>query len=281
MAWVLGHLGGFPDQHCTAFIEVQADPALIDQATAELCAISRVLTVDDASSTADFRLTCLAADWLTMAREVLPQIRNATGVQRVKVSLCTRLFATGNVWRLDVLSPAQQASLQRLNHPPIAPPRIIPDSFWPMLQVLMRDGRASASEIAQATGQHPSTTGRALKTALETGMVSLRCELASHYTGYPLTVQWFAKVPAGAADAVAAFLREQRTLRLCASTTGAANMTFMMQLRTAADIADVEARLAQAVPGVDIIEACVGVHSFKRMGWMLDPDGRPTGEVVT
>ncbi len=58
-------------------------------------------------------------------------------------------------------------------------------------------------------------------------------------------------------------------------------MTFMMQLRTAADIADVEARLAARVPGVDIIEACVGVHSFKRMGWMLDPEGRPTGEVVT
>lgn len=280
MAWVLGHLGGFPEQHCTAFVEVQANPELIDEASAELCAISRVLTVDDASSTADFRLTCLAADWLTMAREVLPQIRNATGVQRIKVSLCTRLFATGNIWRLDVLSPAQQTALKRLSHPPVAPPTIIPDTFWPMLQVLMRDGRATASEIAQATGQHPSTTGRALKTALETGMVSLRCELASHYTGYPLTIQWFARVPAGSEDTVAAFLLEHRTLRLCASTTGAANFTFMMQLRTPADIADIEARLAARVPGVAIVESCVGVRSFKRMGWMLDPEGRPTGEVV-
>jgi DNA-binding Lrp family transcriptional regulator len=216
-----------------------------------------------------------------MAREILPRIRGARGVQRTKVSLCTKLYATGNVWRLDVLSPAQQAQLQRLNQPPLAQPTIIPDTFWPMLRVLMRDGRSTAAEIAQATGQHPSTTGRALRTALETGMVTLRCDLASHYTGYPLTVQWFAKVPAGTADNVAAFLMEHRTLRLCASTTGAANMTFMMQLRTPADIADIEARLAARVPGVDIIEACVGVHSFKRMGWMLDPEGRPTGEVVT
>ncbi|WP_411734658.1 AsnC family transcriptional regulator [Paeniglutamicibacter sp.] len=281
MAWILGHLGGHPEQHCTAFVDVVADPALVEEARVDLCAISEVLTVDDATSSADFRLTCLAADWLTMAREVLPRIRGARGVQRTKVSLCTKLYATGNVWRLDVLSPVQQAQLQRLNQPPLAQPTIIPATFWPMLRVLMRDGRATASEIAQATGQHPSTTGRALRTALETGMVTMRCELASHYTGYPLTVQWFAKVPAGTADTVAAFLMEHRTLRLCASTTGAANMTFMMQLRTPADIADIEARLAARVPGVDIIEACVGVHSFKRMGWMLDPEGRPTGEVVT
>ncbi|RAX48811.1 Lrp/AsnC family transcriptional regulator [Arthrobacter sp. AQ5-05] len=280
MVWILGHLGGYPDQHCTAFIEVVADPALIEEARVDLCAISEVLTVDDATSSADFRLTCLAADWLTMAREVLPSIKAARGVQRTKVSLCTKLYATGNAWRLDVLSPVQQARIQRLAHPPVAQPTLIPDSFWPMLRVLMRDGRATAAEIAQATGQHPSTTGRALKTALETGMVTLRCELAGHYTGYPLTVQWFAKVPAGSADLVAAFLMEHRTLRLCASTTGAANMTFMMQLRTPADIADLEARLAARVPGVDILEASVGVHSFKRMGWMLDPDGRPTGVVV-
>ena len=266
MAWILGHLGGYPEQHCTAFIEVVADPALIEEARVDLCAISEVLTVDDATSSADFRLTCLAADWLAMAREVLPRIEAARGVQRTKVSLCTKLYATGNALRLDVLSPAQQAQIQRLAHPPVAQPTIIPDSFWPMLRVLMRDGRATASEIAQATGQHPSTTGRALKTALETGMVTLRCELASHYTGYPLTVQWFAKVPAGSADAVAAFLMEHRTLRLCASTTGAANMTFMMQLRTAADIADLETRLAARVPGVDIIEACVGVHCVQAHG---------------
>lgn len=281
MAWILGHLGGHPEQHCTAFVEIVADPALVDEARVDLCAIPEVLTVDDATSSADFRLTCLAADWLTMAREILPRIKSARGVQRTKVSLCTKLYATGNVWRLDVLSPAQQAQLQRLNQSPLAQPTIIPATFWPMLRVLMRDGRATASEIAQATGQHPSTTGRALRTALETGMVTMRCELASHYTGYPLTVQWFAKVPAGTADTVAAFLMEHRTLRLCASTTGAANMTFMMQLRTPADIADIEASLAARVPGVDIIEACVGVHAFKRMGWMLDPEGRPTGEVVT
>ena len=65
-----------------------------------------------------------------------------------------------------------------------------------------------------------------------------------------------------------------------ASTTGAANMTFMMQLRTPADIADVEARLAVRVPGVEIIEACVGVHAFKRMGWMLNHDSTATGKVV-
>lgn len=280
MVWTLGHLGGNPEQHCTAFIEVLVDPQLIEEATAELCAIPQVLTVDDATSTADFRLTCLAADWLTMSREVLPQIRSARGVQRLKVSLCTKLFATGNIWRLDVLSPAQQAMLQRLNPPTNSTPTLIPDTFWPMLRVLMHDGRATVSEIAQATGQHASTTGRALKTALETGMVTLRCELASPYTGFPLSVQWFAKVPAGTEDTLAAVLAEHRNLRLSAATTGAANFTFLMQLRRPADIADVEAELAARVPGVNILESCVGVRTFKRMGWMIDDDGRPTGEII-
>lgn len=280
MAWVLGHLGGFPEQHCTAFVEVQVNPADIDSAIAELCAIPEVLTVDDASSSADFHLTCLTADWLTLSTEVLPQIRHVTGVQRVKVSLCTRLFATGNSWRLNVLSPAQTTALHRLAPPATSPPTIIPDAFWPMLRLLMRDGRATASEIAHATGQHPSTVGRALKVAQATGMVSLRCELASHFTGYPLSVQWFAKVPAGSSEAVAAYLKEHRNLRLCAETTGASNLTFMLQLRAPADIATLEAGLAAHFPGLVIVDSCAGVRSFKRMGWMLDAQGRPTGEVV-
>lgn len=280
MAWVMGHLGGEPGQQCTAFVQVQINPELIDVAMAELCALPQVLTVDDASSTADFQLTCLTPDWLTLSTDVLPLIRQATGVQRMKVSLCTRLFTTAVHWRLNELSHAESASLQRLVPRISSPPTNIPDTFWPMLHLLSRDGRATASEIAQVTGQHPSTVGRALKTAQASGMVTFRCEMASHFTGYPLAVQWFAKIPAGSMDAAVGFLTEHPNLRLCAEITGTSNLMFMAQLRAPAEIATLEAGLTARVPGAVIIESCAGVRWFKRMGWMLDPQGRPTGEVV-
>jgi DNA-binding Lrp family transcriptional regulator len=129
------------------------------------------------------------------------------------------------------------------------------------MTVLARDGRASAVEIAAETGTHPTTVARHLRQACETGLLALRCELAQDWSGYPIGCSY-------------------RTLRLCAATTGDANLTFYLWLRTPGAIADVEAGLQQAAPAVQVIESDVGVRTHKRTGWMLNEDSTATGEVI-
>lgn len=280
LAWCVGHLGGRPGLHCAALIEVEADPARMDQTRQALCALPQVQSVDGASRHADFRLTCLSADWLEMSREVLPLINAVPGVMRIKVSVCTKIYASAEHFQFDVLDKNQQHAL-RLLAPRAQPQRtLIPDALRPCLEVLQRDGRATAKEIAQATGQHPATVARMLRRALELGMIVVRCELATDYSGEPLLVQWFTKAPRELADRVAEFLLTMRNLRLLAGTTGEANLIFNMQVRDPVDIAEIELKLLAAFPQVDILETCVGISSYKRMGWILDDEGRATGQVV-
>src|SRR5947208_1097930 len=84
------------------------------------------------------------------------------------------------------------------------------------LPFLARDGRASAAEIARALGRHPATVQRQLGRVLASRMLSFRCEIAQQYSGYPITCQWFANVPAGQHEAAAAELRAVRNVRFTA-----------------------------------------------------------------
>lgn len=280
LVWCLGHLGGRPGLNCAALIEVEADPARMEETQRALCALPEVQSVDGATRHADFRLTCLSPDWLTMSREVLPLISATPGVLRIKVSVCTKIYTSAEHFHFDALNKQQERELRKLA--PVAHPQrtIVPDALWPCLDVLQRDGRATAKQIAEVTGQHPATVARMLRRALESGMLFVRCELATNFSGEPLLVQWFARVSRDAIDAVADYLMTMRNLRLCVQTTGEANLIFNMQVRDPVDIAQIEHQLMSAFPHIDILETCVGIRSFKRMGWILDAEGRPTGDVV-
>lgn len=274
VVWILGHLGGRPQMHCTALLDVEADPRLMDATLRALCRIPEVNSVDSSSRNADFRLTCIAPDWLSMSHRVLPKLWAVEGVLRIKTSVCTRVYASGDQWRLDVLSHRQEDELRALAPAPQVSVGTIPAALWPCLEVLQVNGRATARDIAQSTGQHPATAARLLNAALSAGMIYIRCELASDYSGSPLLVQWFTKVPPGLEDRIAQFLKTFRSLRLCAATTGEANLTFNMQLHEPSEIASIERKLVAQFPQLRILETCVATRSYKRMGWLLDADGR-------
>ena len=70
------------------------------------------------------------------------------------------------------------------------------------------------------------------------------------------------------------------TLRLCTSLTGPVNFSFMMWLRSPADIMTVEQRIAARIPGLEVLESVVITEIPKRVGRVLDVDGRSTGQVV-
>ena len=239
----------------------------------------QVATVEEAFRTWDVRLTVLADSWQQLT-QVLPRVRADPAIRRTHLSVATRLNTMGHQWRLDILAPEQQQRLAALHTDVKRPVGAIPPHFTQMMTVLERDGRATSRQIAAATGIHPTTAARYLRHALESGLVSIRCELAQEYSGYPVACQWYARVPPDQLAAAERFLRSQRTLRLCAATTGNANLTFFLWLRTPADIPDIEAGLQSAAPDARIVESEVGVYTHKRMGWLLNPDSTATGDVV-
>ena len=280
LAWTTAHLTVDPVQSCMAFVQVELSPDAERRGIEELCAIPEVLTVDNLTREGNYRLIVITPGWSHLHRTVLPRIEAIDGVKRTVVSLATRLFASGADWRLDALSPAQIRALQALNVPVTRAPSNPPESFWRMLRVLARDGRASSAQVAEAADLHPTTASRHLNSFLASGTLVVRCEVAIEYTSHPIGVQWFARVRADQLEAAAAHLGKYRTLRLCAATTGETNLMFMMQVRHPSDIAEIEHRLHAAIPGVEITGSHLATKNPKRMGWMLAPDGRAVGQVV-
>lgn len=280
LAWTTAHLTVDPVQSCMAFVQVRLAPDGEQSGIEALCAIPEVQTVDNLTPDGNYRLIVVTPDWGHLRRTVLPRIEAIEQVKHTVVSLATRLFASGGDWRLDALSPSQIRSLQSLNIPVTRPPSNPPESFWRMLRVLARDGRASSAEIAAAAQLHPTTACRHLNSFLASGTLVVRCEVAIEYTSHPIAVQWFARVPADKLEAAAAHLGQYRTLRLCAATTGETNLMFMMQVRQPSDIADIERRLHAAIPGAVVTGSHLATKTPKRMGWMIAPDGRAAGQVV-
>lgn len=279
-AWILGHLGGRSGQHCTVLVEVEADPQSLSETCALLCRLPEVLSVHNATRRADFVLTCIAESWEQLARVTLPGIRAVPGVRRVQTSAITQLFASGESFRLDALSAEKTKKLRELvpeKQPAMS--RRTPE-FWQMLEVLQRDGRASAREIAAATGQHPTTVARSLAEALRSRALVVRCEIGLYASGHPFGVMWNVNLPVGLEQRAVAHLRSQRRLRLCASTTGESNFVFVVQLRSPLEVAEIERGLAEEVPQMRIVDSLAGVRYFKRMGWLLDDDELPTAVVT-
>ncbi|MFI7481173.1 winged helix-turn-helix transcriptional regulator [Kocuria sp. M1R5S2] len=278
--WVTGHIGATGTQGIATFISLECRPGRRPEVLERLCTVPDIATVEESARAWDVRLTVLTSTWQQMTQEVLPLVRADPAIQRTQVTVVTRLYAIGNNWRLDVLTPEQQRRVAALRSEVLRPPGATPPHLSELTAVLQRDGRATAAEIAAATGTHPTTAARHLRQALETGLIALRCELAQQHSGYPVPCQWYVRVPPAQLEAAVHYLRSFRTLRLCASTTGDTNLTFLLWLRTPGDILDVEAGLQSAAPGVQVVESDVGVRTHKRMGWMLAEDSTATGEVV-
>ena len=155
-----------------------------------------------------------------------------------------------------------------------------PSHFTAILRELARGGRASAAQIAAATGLNPPTVRRQLRQVLDSGAVTIRCETSHRAVGFPVVCEWFCRLPAAEHEDAAAVLRSMSSLRLCTSLTGPANFSFMMWLRSPADIMTVEQRIAARIPGLEVLESVVITEIPKRVGRVLDVDGRSTGQVV-
>lgn len=271
-AWITAHRTGDPKAVSLSFIGVgcvMEDQARVVEA---LCSVPEIITVEQAASSRALMLTVITESMAQLSGEVIPRIRAIKGVLGYETSLCTRQHQNGSSWRMNVLSHAQQQKMQVLARVDYSDGQL-PKNHRDLLPFLAADGRATAAQIARALGRTSATAQRQLNRVLASNVLSLRCEIAQSLSGYPITCQWFAKVPPGQHEAAAATVRRLRNVRFSASTTGHSNFTVIMWLHSVADVMDVELTLQQDIPGIELLESVVMLACAKRVGWMLRPDG--------
>ncbi len=258
--------------HCNAFIEVDLQPTARAHAVEVLSRIPQIASISIISSGRDLFLTVLTQDLATLSRVVLERLQQLPGLRGTRTHAITTVYGEGNHWRLDALEP------QRHAHIPAKTRGVWKDHHRAVLRAL-DDGRKPAAEIAAHTARSGSTVRRWLTEMIDSGLLSLRCEVAQPVTGWPVAATFWARVPPDELHRTATTLTELPEVRLCAAVTGADNLVMTLWLRSLGDIQRLEAELARHLPALTLTDRAVTLRAAKRMGCLLDDNGRITDVV--
>ncbi|MFI1912934.1 Lrp/AsnC family transcriptional regulator [Nocardia sp. NPDC020380] len=263
-----------------AFIEVGCAAGEAHRVAQRLRDEPGVGTIEHITGEGDLLLTVVLHDLAALSSYVLTSLGTTPGVQSCRTHVVTSVLTEGSRWQLRVLDAAQQeriqASVPRAAHGTTPLPRPDPE----FLTALELDGRASSTELAERTGGSASTMRRRLGTALSTGQVTMRCEVAQSLSGWPVSASLWCRVRPERLDAIARQLATLPETRLCCAVTGGRpNMLISVWLRSVADINRLQAALAERVPDLEILDVALALSHVKRLGRVLDEEGRATSIV--
>ncbi|WP_435855891.1 Lrp/AsnC family transcriptional regulator [Streptomyces lydicus] len=146
-----------------------------------------------------------------------------------------------------------------------------------LLAQLVSDGRLGWAELAQRTGTSPATVRRRLRRLTDSEVLTFRCDVAAPLAGRVVSVSLLATAPARDVGAVHRTLAALPECRLVAAVTGSANLFATLWVSDIGDIQRRETALCARLPGLTVTDRIVGLRTVKRMGHLLDDDGRRTG----
>jgi DNA-binding Lrp family transcriptional regulator len=281
LAWITAHVNPSRAELIVAFVEVDCLPEARSDVVRHLCRDPRAVTVEEAARGRDLQVTVFVRDLPALTRFVLDDLPRVPGVRQTRSRLATGLHFEASRWRLDVLEPAQVRALaavagRHAGEPETTPPR----DPWPLIEALAVDGRLTASDLARRTGRNAATVRRQLPRLLASGLLTFRCEVAQLHAGRPVSCNWLARVPVEERARTVQAVSTLPELRLCVSTTGETNTMLTAWTRSLTDLLSLERLMGERLPWLSIVDSSVTLRVAKRMGWLLDDEGRCTGEVV-
>ncbi|MFF4716291.1 Lrp/AsnC family transcriptional regulator [Streptomyces eurythermus] len=191
----------------------------------------------------------------------------------------TSLYTEGSRWRLGSLDASQLAVLGRSGTTDGAGGRVaeLDAMDHAVLDALVRDGRTRLTELAALTGSSAATVRRRLGRLTASGIVALRCDMAPAVSGLPVSVTFRGRAVARDVNRLHHTLATLPECRLLAAVTGAANVLATYWLRDIGSVQRRETAVCARLPGLDVTDRVLGIRTVKRMGQVLDGEGRRVG----
>lgn len=287
-AWITAYPGKRLQTHIeVALIEIDCRSGEVEFVADSLAAIPQVVTVEHMAGGRDLLITIFTADLGSLSRLILERISRLPGVVSTRAQMVTKLYGDGSRWRLRALGEAQQRRLtgesaarpvHGAHRPGDAAPAIdaASRSLFPAASA---DGRRSIAQLAQVTGLSPTTVRRRMTRLIDEQDMKLRCEVARELTEWPVSATLWAQVPADQLETAARGLLSLAEVRLCTSVTGPNNLLFTVWLRSVSDVQRLEAKLAERLPVLSLVDRAIALRQTKLMGHLVAPGGRETGIV--
>lgn len=262
----------------TGYVWITVSPRRRRHVGATITAHPATYWVDQLDGERTF-LAGVAATSLRGIEATATEIAEIDGVMDVHLQLCRSVMHDGTVWQPKLAGPVDQ------EHPTIWRARETGDVARPsetdirLFRALMRDGRATYTELATATGLSDRTVRRRLPELLENRMLSTRCDVSRETlgmeSGFFLSIRWTARW-----RSLIGVACRMPGARLVAGVSGASPFLLQFWGRSIADADMVVARLEAAVPDLHIDRIDYSVRSLKRFGRYLGPDGRVADDAL-
>ncbi|WP_052866820.1 Lrp/AsnC family transcriptional regulator [Streptomyces niger] len=286
LAWMTAYAA--PPGMPVAYIDVACRPDRLHDVGARLSATPHVFSIERTAGPYQLLLYVIARDLTDLDAFVTDCLGRTDGVRdgvsAVRVSLRSRTYREGSGWLVHALDSEQRRRLApRDEHPaPRHVPRHVPplgEADARLLRALGGDGRRPCAELARECALSETTVRRRLARLQRHPDVHFRCDVAQRAAGWPVIATYRLSVPADELAATGAALAALRETRLCVAVTGTANLLLSTWVRSTAECHALETRIRRRFPHLRVTERELTLHTLKRMGRLLDPQGRAIGHV--
>ncbi|NED35781.1 Lrp/AsnC family transcriptional regulator [Streptomyces sp. SID8499] len=272
----------YPTHHASlvGYVDLACEPAAVEPLTRRLRSWGPVFSIERTTGVHQLFLGVAARDLPSLDDFAVRRLGGLGGVRSVRLSVCTAVHREGSGWLVHALSERQRADL-RDGEPHGRPrPGTGPyESDRRLLLALGADARRGHAELARECGLSETTVRRRLRRMINGGEIHFRCDLTQRLAGWPVVATFRIAVPGPGGQAVAKALAGLPETRLCSSVTGADNLLLSVWLRSPGDCVALEERILHRHPGLRISERSITLHTAKRMGRLLDRDGRARAHV--
>lgn len=265
-----------------SLIEIECRPGDTLRVAQALAEERGAFTIDLTAGARDIMLSLLTPDTPALARWTLEHIQQLDGVRRVRTHLVSRIVADAQGWRLRALSRDEVDKVtavgERAGRGTM--PRLAPGELEKVREALAVDGRASATQVAQAAGITPRKAREVVAAMTATDRYTVRVDVARARTPWPVSVWYFLQVPADKVSRVGPVLSRIDEARLVVTATGEYNVIMAAWLRSLREVNKLEAVLEERLSGVRIVDRSVVLRSLKHLGHLLDEHGDATGRTA-
>lgn len=257
-----------------AFVEVDCVAGERERVIEAVSKNRAVITVECTSGSRELFLTLAISNVGEVDAYVSGELTSIPGVSATRTHFSRRFFKDGSGWRLHVLREWQLRQLRELRSGAGDVPPAPTPVHLQVIEALAADIRRPATAVAAEIGRSPSTTNRAIAQVVHAPWVRTRVDFAHNLAGfYSIAVLWL-QVPHPELEHVGAALSVMPETRMCVSVVGRANLLVTLWLRKLSDYDEIENKLVRNFPSTHVDDRWIIPRVAKRLGYVLQADGR-------
>ncbi|WP_175414218.1 Lrp/AsnC family transcriptional regulator [Agrococcus sp. SGAir0287] len=275
-AWATTY-AGFAAGLLFGLAEVRCRPGTVDAVAAALRAHPKIISVTGMTGERDLVLTILADDMAQFRQLIQSWLGTHEAVTAVRSTIVTRMFSDGSRWR--AVGPPHDGLLPTVHESRADGEAASREQWLAALEVLERDGRASARELAERLGTSEAHARRVVRRLVAHGWIQQRIDVSLEQRMWPHALALWLVVPAARLEATALQIAGLPMTRMCAALAGgASNLYVIVWLRELEDAAPMEAELARSLE-LRVLDRAILLHYYKRVGHLFDEENRREGQV--